>query len=825
MQQLIARARLVALYVILIAPFVIWGAIHALESSNNSPIDWVGPEFPERQHYDAFVGLFGHGDAVIASWPGCVVTDSRLDKLMSTLRNSRAFLNADGVSSFESVVCGREVLLQMSRPQTSGDFAQQPASRSEDSLDNEDSAAGSGGLAERRRFQPQEAIKRLQGTLIGADGETTCVICTFTPAGLRDRAVVVHRIRRAIELVCETSDEDIHLAGPVIDGLTVDEASHRSLTRYAGPSAIIILVICWLSLKDPIAAGVVFLTAVACQCLILAVIYFSGERLSALLIILPPLVQVLAVSGGIHLMNYYLNALEHLEPRQAAIDAFHKGWLPSLLSLGTTAMGTASLMISELRPIRLFGIYGTVGILLAAASVLTFIPCAMMLIGRRRSDRPRALDEIPSGAKTSSPWSQLAGILTVRNTPIVITLCGIMVAAGLGLPDLKTSIRIETLFPHDSRIMRDYAWLEEHLGALVPIEVLVRFGPNAELNDRMRMDILWQVNDVLEHQPHIRSTTSALTYLPPLPSMKSIPATLRTGLLNRAIFSARPGFEQLHCLTHDNGEEIWRITAHVGSLDPLDYGQILSRITQSIRVAMRESLQDERCALTIETSGIMPLVHQIQGQLLTDLFASLLSALLVITITMTIVEAGLLNGLLAMVSNLFPIVTAFGVMGWLQHPMDIGSVMTASVALGIAVDDTLHFLTFFRRALAVHGTSRLQAVCHAYDHCGRAMIQTSVSCGMGLLVFALSDFVPTSRFAILIVCLLGLALLGDLLLLPAILLSPAGRFFEPLRDSTPANVPPESPATAGVPGSQQTHDFASHSSTPRENQPVSAQLH
>ncbi len=78
----------------------------------------------------------------------------------------------------------------------------------------------------------------------------------------------------------------------------------------------------------------------------------------------------------------------------------------------------------------------------------------------------------------------------------------------------------------------------------------------------------------------------------------------------------------------------------------------------------------------------MPLVHQIQRQLLNDLYDSLISALIVITLTMTIAEAGFLNGILAMMSNIFPLALMFGLMGWLQEPMDIGSVMTASVALG-----------------------------------------------------------------------------------------------------------------------------------------------
>ena len=108
-------------------------------------------------------------------------------------------------------------------------------------------------------------------------------------------------------------------------------------------------------------------------------------------------------------------------------------------------------------------------------------------------------------------------------------------------------------------------------------------------------------------------------------------------------------------------------------------------------------------------------------------------------------------------------------------------ISTASVALGIAVDDTLHFLTFFRRGMA-SGSSRSQAVLYGYQHCGRAMIQTSFSCGLGLLVFALSDFVPTSRFAVMMGGLLILALVGDLILLPALLLSTTGQFFrQPLR--------------------------------------------
>jgi predicted RND superfamily exporter protein len=106
--------------------------------------------------------------------------------------------------------------------------------------------------------------------------------------------------------------------------------------------------------------------------------------------------------------------------------------------------------------------------------------------------------------------------------------------------------------------------------------------------------------------------------------------------------------------------------------------------------------------------------------------------------------------------------------------------MTASAALGIAVDDTVHLLAWFRRGMA-GGRSRGAAIDDAVGHCAAAMIHTTLICSSGLLVFALSTFVPILHFAWLMFFLLLSALVGDLILLPAILAGPAGRFFEPKR--------------------------------------------
>ncbi len=175
-------------------------------------------------------------------------------------------------------------------------------------------------------------------------------------------------------------------------------------------------------------------------------------------------------------------------------------------------------------------------------------------------------------------------------------------------------------------------------------------------------------------------------------------------------------------------------------------------------------------------TGMIPLVYKTQRQLLFSLKESIMWATVLISVVMMFVLRSPMAGLISMIPNVFPIIMIFGALGWLGIKVDIGIMMTASVALGVAVDDTVHFLTWFRRGV-VQGLDRVQAVMLAYDRCATAMLQTTIIGGLGLAVFATSTFTPTQQFGYLMISMLGTALVGDLLLLPAILVSPLGKFF------------------------------------------------
>ncbi|MEE2826408.1 MAG: MMPL family transporter [Planctomycetota bacterium] len=187
-------------------------------------------------------------------------------------------------------------------------------------------------------------------------------------------------------------------------------------------------------------------------------------------------------------------------------------------------------------------------------------------------------------------------------------------------------------------------------------------------------------------------------------------------------------------------------------------------------------------------TGIIPIVYKAQNQLLRSLVNSIALAFVMIAGVMMLLLRNwrrpvsmhnLLNirgGALSMLPNIFPVLIVFGALGHLGRKVDIGSMMTASVAMGVAVDDTIHFLNWYRKGLA-QGLRRVGAIRLAYDRVATAMTQTTLIGGLGLSAFALSTFTPTQAFGVLMLFLLVAALVGDLIFLPALLASPLGKYF------------------------------------------------
>jgi hypothetical protein len=340
------------------------------------------------------------------------------------------------------------------------------------------------------------------------------------------------------------------------------------------------------------------------------------------------------------------------------------------------------------------------------------------------------------------------------------------------------------MLPEEHRVLQDYAWLEERVGPLVPLEVVVNV-PAPEVNDEgkfsgypmlERMRLIRRLEQSLAEIEGVDAVVSAATFAPNLhPKRERVIWRVR---VNRELSKHRSDYVESGVLRESPTGDLWRISARVKASRKHDYVLLHEQLKKQINGAIADREDQTLAVNDVMITGSIPVVQKSQEQVLKDLFSSYATALLLIAIAMTALLRSIPAGLVSMIPNAFPAIVIFGMLGWFGVKIEVGSMMTATVAMGIAVDDTLHFLTWFRRGLLA-GLSRDDAVKSAYDRCGVAMIQTTLICGLGLLVFVVSPFGPISRFSWLMFAMLSTALVGDLIVLPAILLSPLGALFTP----------------------------------------------
>lgn len=717
--------RAIVLVVLILLPGLFYGSKSAIESNSNDVREWLPEASEVAETYDWFLRHFTTDEVIVVSWDGCNLDDERLARLAKKLRLD---------SSFESVVTGAEMLERLMTPPSS--------------------------------FQRQEALRRLEGSFVGADHQTTCLVVVTAKSDGNERQRIVSLIRRQ-SASCGIPSSQLHLGGPVVDAVAIDEEGQRAVFQLGSLSACISAILAWVCLRRVWIVCVVVLTAVIAAAGSMSILAWTGGSMNAVLIVMPSLIVVLSIAGAIHFINYYIDAVREEGIQGAAGRAVRTGWLPCTLAAGTTALGIGALTVSRVVPVRDFGAYSAIGLGVSLACLLLVLPSLLELVPVREDLlRDRA------------SWSLFEPWVASFHRWIVTASLLLMVFFAYGLMKLETSVKLQSLFASRSRIMGDYRWLEQHLGPMVPMEVVLRLdNQTCKLDLIERVDLVDRVGREIERLDKVDGAMSVAVFTPQIPWREGLRATARRIVIRRGLTNHRDEFRESHLLADTDQEELWRISFRVEALNDLNYALFAERVRQQVEPVLKGQRDAGIVGLSAEYTGCVPLIYQAQDQMLEDLISSFVMAFALIAGVMMVMLRSVPAGLLSMIPNLFPTVLIFGAMGWLGVKVDLGTMINASLALGIAVDDTLHFLTWFRRGIRA-GRSRRDAVRLAYERCTRAIIQTTLIGSLGLLVLAFSTFVPSTRFAWMMCTLLTAALIGDLVFLPAILIGPLGCFFE-----------------------------------------------
>ena len=760
-------SRLIVLLSVAALPLLVYGVRGALRGGNNDVRQWLPEGFRETRQYDWFLEHFGSEEMAVVSWPGATLEDERLDRVADGVRkyvdpateeSLQATVSGEGLTSssavasqplFKRVLTTREVLAELT--------------------------------AEPISLSDSQAAERLRGVLLGPDGQTSALIVMVNETGAANRRQALDVVHQVAAEEAGLSRDDLRMGGPTVDSVALDSESERSRYLLTTISVLVALLLAWRCLRHIRLVLMVFATAILAAMTSMAVVHFTGGTMNLLLVMMPTLIYVLTISGGVHLANYYRDSAAAGSLADAPLKAVKAAGLPCALSAATTAIGLGSLYLSEVIPVKMFGLYSALGVLAGLPLLLLVLPAALQLwplrgeatartpglgTSRIRAALLRQNERAPQWLSRHHRWIAIAGV-------------GLMFTIGAGVLRLETSVKLLNLFSPQAKIIQDYTWLEQHLGPLVPVEVVLRLDDTNSLTMLERMQLVGEVEGELNAIDRVGGVTSAATFAPELPSASGSSArqVARRRVAERKLEGSRDYFSQVHYLREIEEGELWRVSARVEALNSVDYGHFIGRLEEQVEPVLQQWSELAGSPIEATYTGIVPLVYKAQRALLNDLTTSFVTAFLIIGGVMIVMLRSVPAGLVSMLPNIFPAMVMFGGMGWAGMLCDIGSMMTAGVALGIAVDDTIHYLSWFKRGLA-QGLSRREAIALAYERCSGAMLQTTLICGLGLLVFAFSSFIPTSRFAWLMASMLGTGLIGDLILLPALLAGPLGKFFE-----------------------------------------------
>jgi predicted RND superfamily exporter protein len=776
---------------VFLLPLVVVGAIKAKGNNRNDVKGWLPLEYPETQVYRFFRRNFQGEEFVLISWDGCTMADPRLELLArKLLPPPEEASRIDRPIFFKTAQTGPRAVERM--------------------------------MDEPLNLDRDQAVSRLTGALIGPppagveagspaddfDLRQTCLVLTLADTARGNLHGAIDLIKQVATHECGIPEPSLHMGGPPVDNVSIDKAGQTSVTILFGLSLVVGFFVSWWSLKSKLLVGLVLASGVYSMFASLAVVWYSGYPVDAILLTMPSLVYVATTSGAIHLANYYRDQIAETGIVEGAAGrSVHHALLPLSLATGTTAVGLATLAVSELVPIKMFGIFSAVGVVVSFFVLVTFMPAALELFPPNLRLGKTGEDETSEAWRPieSSPWWRIGQWIT-RHNGLVATACLLLMAAvGYGMTRVESSVQLMRLFSPKARIRADYRWLEKHLGPLVPMEILVRIDQKeCDLNFLERMELVDGIQREIGTLDEVGSSLSTVTFGRSLEAGDGgsglggaaartfgLGARTKRSVLNRRLTAHRQDFldgDYLRDATLPDGreQELWRISARVSAIKEVDYALFQRDLGAKIEPILADLAARGVKGISVDYTGLVPLVYKAQHSLLDGLIFGFVTDFAIIVAVMVLLCRAASAGLVLLLPAAFPAIMVFGGMGWgnaLLKSMDwgtllidIGTVMAPSVALGVTVDDVVHFMLWFRRGIA-DGLDRKQAVMLAYKGCARAMYQSWGVIGIGLSVFSLSPFGPTQRFGHMMLAMLTIALVGNLVLLPAILAGPLGAVF------------------------------------------------
>lgn len=496
---------------------------------------------------------------------------------------------------------------------------------------------------------------------------------------------------------------------------------------------------------------------------------------------------IITMSTVLHLIERYreLNVkYKNASQYKLVINTVLSKLEPSFFAIITTVVGFASLILSNIEPVINLGLMMSIGITISLILSFVTFPIILMIIGKK--------DEHDGKNIQTSFITKCSSIVENHGKTIIVVSILAVVFSITGSSKLFVENSFINYFKPSTEIYKGMKVIDENLGGTSPLDIIIKFKDDEKTtplknkkqdkyddfenefdeknSDKQywfsqdKMDTIMAIHDYLETIPEIGKVQSLATLLKVgeiLNKNERLDGITLALLYNQL----PPKYKDMILSPYINIEKNEaRITMRIIDSNPdLRRNDLLTKINTDLREIIKNK------ETTYQLSNLMVLYNNMLQSLFNSQISTLGISVLILSIMFYLLFRSVKIVLIALLANIIPISLLFGIMGWLNIPLDIMTITIAAIAIGIAVDDTIHFIHRFEDEFKLDH-NYVNAMKRAHNGIGHAMYYTTLIIVIGFSILMLSNLVPTIYFGLLTVIIMINVLAADLILLPKLLL-------------------------------------------------------
>lgn len=560
--------------------------------------------------------------------------------------------------------------------------------------------------------------------------------------------------------------KNVRMAGRTVGQIYYIDTMITEMTNYILISILLVIIFLLISFKSLWGLLVPQIVIIGSMIWIVGFMALVGKPINILLIVLPSIMFVVSMSDVIHLISKYLELLRSGLPKLEAIKtSFREIGLATLLTSLTTSIGFFSLLFVNIIPIQDFGLYTGIGVLFAFIITYASLPFLFYVT------------KIPKvGSRNDrnfwKPLMRKVFLITIKNRKIIPVIGVIIVAIfTYGASKIIVNNFIMDDINPNSIVKQDFNYFDESFGGVRPFELAVVLKDSSKnIWSADRLKELETIEHYLINEYGVNVTTSLTQYL---------------SVLNRAshagnvdYFNVPQSKSEIRRFKRmlkiaDQGRFIGSVldstelTTRISGRIP-DWGNIkTNHENEKLYAFLKEQGLDQH--LSIHVTGTAELLDRNMSYMSSSLVEGLSFAILVVSILMGLLYRSFRMVVISIVPNIIPLIVIAGVMGFFGINLKVTTAIVFTISFGIAIDDTIHFLSNFKLELK-RGKSKIYALKSTYLGTGKAIVLTTVILIGGFSMLLMSDFMGTFYMGLMICITLIVAVLSDLFILPLLLL-------------------------------------------------------